>query len=476
MAVETAAPKPLRDDETRLREYARERRDQATRAAGELLERARVARRPLGDDAAKFERFLASSDEWDARMAAYDARSRARSETARVVREPLTYDPNANPQNSWIIDHYASQRGGRDAIDRVERHGREMTVELRARASRGEQRSRGDATAPFATFERRAPNLTAGQGAEFMPPLWLVDLTATAPRPQRTIADLVPSFPLPSGVSSVNIPYIATGLVAQTTAPTAPSASVDLTEGVTTSRVVPIHGFADVPLQMLEQSGAAGAALDVIVWRDLLSAYDAQLETQITSGPGSTNVGSFTSDAQLLGITNVPGGGNVTYTSASPTATGAYPYLGQAFGTVSNARKIRPECWIMRGGRWVFFATGEDADGRPLGVPDAHNPAPETPDGDPDPVGALVGLPVFTSEAISTTLGTAGNQDTVIAFRPSDCLLWEGVPRLGVFEEPLSGSLGARVSLRVSAAFIAGRLPSGICTVTGTGMTVQTNE
>lgn len=477
MPAETTTAKPLRDDEARLRDYARERRDQATRSATELLERARVTGRPLGDDARRFGELLASSDEWDARMAAYDARSRARTEMANVVREPLTYDLRANPQNSWIADHRNALRNDQAAKDRLERHAREMTIEMRARSGRSsERRKRGDLTQPRASFEYRAPNLGAGQGAEFMPPLWLVDLTATFPRPQRTIADLAPSFPLPSGVSSISIPIIATGSVEQPQAPTSSVASADLASSGTTSHVMLIPGYCDVSLQLLEQSGTAGAALDVVVWRDLLAAYDAQLEYQITSGPGTTAVGTFVADAQLLGIANVPGAGNVTYTSGSPTAIGAYPFLGQAFGTVSNARKVRPECWIMRGGRWVFFVTGEDAEGRPLGVPDAHNPAPTTPDGVPDPVGALVGLPVFTSEAISSTLGPAGNQDEIIAMRPSDCLLWEGEPRLGLFDETLSGSLGARISMWASAAFIGGRLPTGICTLTGTGMTVQTNE
>lgn len=472
MPAETT--KPLRDDEVRVRDYAREQRDRHVRAAGELLEQSRAAGKPV--ETAKLESFVSQSEQWEARMLAIDARNRTRSETASVVREPLTYDRRSNPHNSWIVDHYNAHRDA-GARERLARHGREMAVELRARAGRStERRHRGDVIESDATFEYRAPNLTPGQGAAFMPPLWLVDLTATFPRPERVIADLVPSFLLPDGVSSVNVPVITTGSVAQPQTPNSAVASVDLADSATSSRVMMIPAFCDASLQLVEQSGMGGAALDVVVWRDLLAAYDAQLEYQLTSGPGNTGTGGFVADSQLLGVGNIPGAGNVTYTSGSPTATGAYPLLGQAFGTVSNARKVRPECWLMRGGRWVFFVTGEDADGRPLGVPDAHNPPPTTPDGVPDPIGALVGLPVFTSESISATLGPAGNQDEIIALRPSDCLLWESQPRLDVDRATLSGSLGARISMRASAAFLGGRLPTGICTMTGTGMTVQTNE
>jgi hypothetical protein len=474
MPAEAKSAQSLQDHETR-RDHAERQRDRYVRSAGELLERSSTAGRSLGSSATQLESLITAGEYWEARLAALDARSRTRSDTFHIVREPLTYDRLANPGNSWIADHYRAQRGDTASQARLTRHGREITIEMRARTGRATERRRGDAL-PTASFERRAPNLSETQGAEFTPPLWLVELTASSPRPQRTIADLVPSFPLPEGVASVNIPIITTGAVAQPATPTAAMPAVDLTDGVTSSRVMPIEGFCDVPLQLLEQSGTAGAALDVVVWRDLLAAYDAQLEEQLTAGPGGASVGAFAPGAQLLGVANVPGAGNVPYVSSTPTPIGVYPLLGQAFGTISNARKIRPECWLMRGGRWAFFVTGEDADGRPLGVPEAHNPAPTTPDDMPDPVGALVGIPVFTTEAISSTQGPGANQDTIIALRPSDCLLWEGAPRLAVFDEVLSGSLGARIAMWASAAFIPARLPSGICTITGTGMTVQSHE
>jgi len=113
-------------------------------------------------------------------------------------------------------------------------------------------------------------------------------------------------------------------------------------------------------------------------------------------------------------------------------------------------------------------------------VPDAHNLPPQTPDGVPDPVGGLLGLPVFTSESISTTLGGAspesGTQDQMFALRPRDMYLWESDPVLQAFDQPLSGTMEARLTLRKSAAFIGGRYPSGICTVGGTGFVVPTNE
>lgn len=453
-----------RNGEELIRCHALERRDQAARTAADLL-----AAGPDNPDAADRDGIaaaLAESDQWAARASEYAGRQARRAESARVVREPLTYEPRS--PHSWVRDNWNAKRDG-EARGRLERHGREMEVELRARAGKMERRYRGDITEPQGTtFEKRTPTGTVSTPSSFTPPLWLIDRTATMPRPERTFADLVPSFPLADGVASVNIPRLTAGTITGTSAGATPVAQSEVfTDAATTSKSLLIAGMLDVPLQMLEQS-PVGASLDLVVWRDLLSAWDAQLEGEMLAGSGT--------GAQLLGLLNVQGTNSVTYTAGSPTAIGAYPYLGQAFGAVADTRRIRPECWLMRGGRWAWWVTGEDEEKRPLGVPDAHNPAPVTPDGVPDPVGALIGIPVFTAEAIPKTLGEAGNQDVTVAARPSDCLLWEGEPRTAVFLEPGSGDLGARIMLRAYAAFIAARYPSSICPVGGTGMTVQTNE
>jgi hypothetical protein len=389
---------------------------------------------------------------------------------ARVIAEPLTYDLRANPGASYFADKYRSTFLSDPAAQaRLERHESEMHVELRAReAAPSERRYKGDVIEPAATFERRT-TWTSGPST---PPLWLVDQLAIMPRANRVLADLVPSFPLPKGVSSVNIPRLTVGTSARVTPPATPVPEGDFQDAATYSPCASIPGFLDVPLPMLEQSGRLGAHLDQLVWRDLLSAYDEQLEIQMWAGLGGTGP-----NAQLLGVTNVPGIASVVYTDASPTAVAAYAYLGQVYGSISDARKIRPECWAMRGGRWAWWCTSEDEEMRPLGVPDAHNPPPVTPDGVPDPAGALLGLPVFTSEAIPRSLpAPGGSEDEVIGLRPSDLLLWESEPQLATFTEPVSGTLEARIRMHTYCAFIGGRWPSGISTLTGTGMTVPAGE
>jgi hypothetical protein len=82
---------------------------------------------------------------------------------------------------------------------------------------------------------------------------------------------------------------------------------------------------------------------------------------------------------------------------------------------------------------------------------------------------------VFLDDAIPTTLGTAGNQDAVVCLRPTDLIFLEGQPQIAVFREPLSGVLGARIQFHASVAAITNKYPTGIATVTGTGLVPQAN-
>lgn len=244
----------------------------------------------------------------------------------------------------------------------------------------------------------------------------------------------------------------------------------DLTDAATSSQVVTIAGHADVALQLIEQSGRNGASFDAVVWRDLLSSYDAQLEAQLLNGSGGIGPA-----AQLNGLMTASGTGAIAYTSGSPTASLLFLPLGQAYGYVSDNRRIHPEAWLCRGGRWAWIETSEDTAGRPLGVPMTAGSIVANP-AQPDPIGGLIGQPVFGAEAIPTTLGTGGNQDAIIACRPSDMLLFEGAPTVHVFDEVLSGALQGRVQLRCYVAAITGRYSSSIAVVTGTGLVVPTNE
>ena len=91
---------------------------------------------------------------------------------------------------SFFRDLWHAQRGDADASDRLRRNNREVGMESRALGNTG---------------------ATGGSGGEFAPPAWIIDQYVKLARPGRVTADLFHKEDLPAGVSSVNIPKIATG-------------------------------------------------------------------------------------------------------------------------------------------------------------------------------------------------------------------------------------------------------------------------
>jgi hypothetical protein len=256
----------------------------------------------------------------------------------------------------------------------------------------------------------------------------------------------MPGFLLPAGAGEVNEPRLSTGTAVNATADNAPVPGRDIVDAAAASPVVTIAGQSDVPLQLLEQS-PPGAYLDHLIFTDLSGDYDLKLEQMLANGTGT--------GSQFLGILNVPAGAGlasaVTYTDASPTVAELIPFLGQAIAQLANARGLGPETWLMRTSRkaWINVSAWPDMDW------------------------PLLTYPTTEDNAIPATLGAAANQDAIIACRPSDMLLLESVPRFRVFDEVLSGILGARLQMLGYAAAFVARQPTAIATVTGTGLIVQ---
>lgn len=386
----------------------------------------------------------------------------------KVKNEPLTYHRHA--RYSYLQDLALRASGhDRDAIARLERHGVEMDVELAPIEAQRQREFQG------ASLEYRVnPNRTTGQGGYFAPPIWLNELFATAPRAERVLADLMPTFPLPAGVQSVNLPRLTTGTKTNATPDDSAVTDQDAVEAQVASPVVPIAGMGDVALQLLEQS-PAGAHLDYVFFKDLQEDYDYQLGQQLYSGTGSGSTGVL---GQFYGLLNLSGINAVTYTSASPLfsqsttpANNMYYWFGQMSAQIGDNRKRRPECWLMTTSRWSWIATSVDNQGRPIVPPDLAPPRRDG-DGGPQAVSSMLGWPVYVDDSIPTNLSD-GKQDRVIACRPSDLILLEGAPHTQVALEPLSGTLQARLRLHRYVAAITGRYPTGISVISGTGMDVQ---
>jgi hypothetical protein len=422
-------------------------------ASGEV----RVLSSPEGG----YQQMLVRAPEQIASLVASQMRKLSRAETG----SDLVYTPNG--PHSYYRDFILAERGRppAGAGERLTRH-REQTEAMRAA---WEARAWERLTASGMEY-RVTPDRTDGFGGYFAPPLWLNQLFATANRPGRVLAGLMPRFPLPPGVSSINVPVIGTGTGAEPQVDDTAVLDQDFTDSAASSNVAALSGQADVALQLLEQS-PAGAHLDWAIFMDLSEAYDYSLEQQLVTGvDGGTT--------QLLGVTNVSSIISVAYTDSSPTGSEMWTPLSKVPAQIGDARLRPPECWLMRTARWAWMQGSEDTGMRPFGLSTRFFIGND--DDTPDPVSGMMGWPVFLNDAIPATFGGssgltvgAGTQDIILCLRPRDLILLEGQPQTMVAREPLSGSMGVRLQMHCNAAAITGRRPAGIGVLQGTGMTVQ---
>lgn len=381
---------------------------------------------------------------------------------ARVRAEPLTY--HRGSRHSYYRDLLRTDRTP-GARERQERHLREMDALAREWETAAWRSFRAAESRDGVRVEYRVePGRTPGFGGNFAPPAWLNQFFARANRPGRVLSGLIPSFPLPPDVQSVNVPVLTTGTIAQAIADATATPEQDITDTPGSSCVVSFAGDVDVPFEMLDQS-PLGASLDWAITLDLCAAYDANLEYQLIAGLGA-------SSQQLVGATvATPATTATTYTSGTPAGTAMWTVFGQAAAQIGDARQMPPECWLMRTARWAWINAQEDANNRPLGIggPFFLGSDPNTP----DPIGGILNFPTFLDDAIPATLGASANQDEVVGLRPTDMILFEGSPRVAVMRDPGSGSRTARIQLVNYTAAVTNRHAAGIATVGGTGFAVQ---
>jgi HK97 family phage major capsid protein len=365
------------------------------------------------------------------------------------VTEPLVYRKDNVSQHSYFTDLYRAQhKQDREAEARLRRSDAQVT----------EKRALGNT------------NAVQGSGGEFAPPLWLVDEYVKLARPGRIGADLFTKAELPAGVSSVNIPRVATGttVAPQTTQNTALS-QTDLTTNSLSSNIVTIGGKQVVSLQLLEQSAIP---FDMVILQDLALAYAGQLDVQALTGLGTSG--------SLRGLGSAAGLTAQAYTQATPAVAGAgglYAQIQKAIASVYATRFLAPDTILMHPRRWSFIAASFDSANRPLVVPvgNAYNPIGTQDDEVAQgKVGNIAGLDVFVDPNLPTNLGTGTNQDPIYVFRRSDVMLWETAPRAETFTQPYADTMGILFRLFAYAAMVPDRYGSSIVQVNGTGTVTPT--
>lgn len=320
-----------------------------------------------------------------------------------------------------------------------------------------------------ASQESRAGDMTtvAGAGGEFAPPLWLVEDFVALARPGRVTADLCNGMTLPAGVSSVNLPKVATGVsvAVQQTQNSAVSDTAMTTTSVS-SGITTLAGKQIVSLQLLEQSGIP---FDRVVLQDLAKAYAAALDVQVLYGSNSAG--------QLRGLVGTAT--NNAFTTATPApasvtnANSLYYVVSKAAAAIQAAIFEPADAIIMHPARWAWILGSVDANSRPLVIPrgSAFNPvgnsnAP-TAQGY---AGDFGGYAVYTDPNISTTANSATNQDEIYVVRRDQLWLWETPVQSASFDATYADQLSILFRVHGYAAFIPNRYTGAVQSIRGTGL------
>lgn len=356
-----------------------------------------------------------------------------------VKSEPRTYSPQSN--NSFIADAFRAQfSNDYSAQERLSRHMREEQVERR--------------------------DVTSANFAGLIVPQFLTELAAPFARAGRPFLDQARKHTLPAEGLTLSISRVTTGSATAVQTEGAAVQETNMDDTKLDISVVTVAGQQNVSRQSIER----GTNIDSLVMADLVSAYHTNLETLFVTTQASTSLTNV--------ITQV-----VTYTDASPSVPELYPKLADCIQRIQTNFFAGPNFILMHPRRLAFILAAVDGQNRPLAVPVPNfNGQPAFASGNGAPVYGnsgytILGLPVITSAAVTTTNGAGTNEDVIIIGNTQEAHLWEqgnGDPMMLRFEQPKAAELDITMIVYGYAAFTAGRYPNAFALVGGTGLVTPT--
>lgn len=367
---------------------------------------------------------------------AAEARSRflpvAKPGDVKVGDEARTYRPDG--EHGFFAD-FVNQVGDPNAAARIQRHG----------------------------AESRAIGTAAG-GNGLVPPQYLTDMFAPVLRAGRVFLNQCTSLPLPDAGMNVTLPRGTTGT--SVAAQASENSSVSETNFDETDLTVNVRTFAGQQTMSRQFLERAGADTDAIIMADLAAAYAVAVDSSAIADDGSSGT--------HLGVLSTSGINAVTYTDATPTVAEFMPKLADAIQRINATRYLPADAIFMHPRRWGWLIAGADSSNRPLVAVEAggQNIVGEGDAAAVGMVGSLLGVPVFVDANIPTNLGSGTDEDRVIVARRSDLYCWEDGTQAIRLEAP--STLGQTVALYGYSAFSAGRYPTGVSVIAGTGLIAPT--
>ena len=416
-------------------------------ASDEEYEDAKRALLEATDEAEKREQRVKDVEASEQARAKYTKEPGSENET-EIKRDKITVDePDMYTQRKpgFLQDLYRSQlKGDPGAAERIAKH---QAYEI-------------------AKLEERA--IATGTLGGIIPPQYLVDLYAKAPRNGRIYADQQNrDDPLPDTGMSLIVPRLTQGTAASVQA--TENATLDTQDVVELDLTVPVRtigGYIPVSRQTLERASYS----EGILFEDLVARYYAALDVDCLNGSGASG--------HMLGVLQTSG--VLTSVAGVATITSIWPKIADIIQQINSnvgglgymADKI-----FMHPRRWGFFEAALDTAGRPIfGINGLPNYAPNA-DGEAagyGPVGRIHGLPVYTDANIPTNFHT--DEDPIIVSATRIVHLWERNedPVTLSFEQQAGTALQVQLIAYGYAAFTAGRYPAASGYVYGAGLVAPT--
>ncbi len=334
----------------------------------------------------------------------------------------------------------------------------------------------------YSPFEQRIePNTADGYGGYFIPPDWLISEFIPGLRAHRIAAGLFRQFDMPAGTNQILIPKLSTlTLVGYQQMNNSGLPSQDFTDTFVSAAAKTMGGYADIALQLLEQS--PGAIVDEVVTTDLMAAFDKFEDAEVIAGDG-LNAATL-NGGHLTGIypyTNWSGTNNVIYTDASPSGQHLISVFGAMASQIGRTRfSLENLKFVLNGRRSKWYQTSLDAYGRPLGETAAGGrmniaaaiEAGAQAEGLSMTLPFLNDAPVYDDYNVPTTDGD-GTRDVMIGGLFDDAWLFRSPIRTDIFREVLSASLGVRFRLYNYEASLL-RYGQSFAIAQGTGLTTPT--
>ncbi|GAA2543700.1 phage major capsid protein [Pseudonocardia hydrocarbonoxydans] len=282
-------------------------------------------------------------------------------------------------------------------------------------------RAQGDEDAGRRLTEHTRALSTGTNGPGVVPPRWLTDEFELLARQGRSLANAVRNIPLGDDPRPITLPKQTVGtdtVVAEQAAENNPVVGTDVWDSdVDTVTPRPTAGKQIVSRQMIDM---ASPAIDQLIYGDLLSVYNDQIERKVGAAlitAAGAAITTFATEAAFNGT--LP-------------AVPAYDAVVDTSLAVWNARKRPADLLAMTVNRWGKFKKLKDSTGRPLIPASTAGPMNVVGVGSVAMAGQLDELGVIATDGIGS--GTA-YPESVLALRASDTLLFESNVTRFRFEE-----------------------------------------